>query len=685
MLRRELWERLGGFDPRFTIIEDLDFVLRLALKGCKSVWLKEILTCYRQHDSNLRSGGSKVIKNMEIVMEQFFARPDLPQHIRDLKRAERFQCLAWIAGRMYRDGYLPEMVESLEKSLYYTPFTGTETVFNWLKAFKGVSERYGYNFDTYALTNLQEWQDIVTIAANNPYQFQPASISIYQPQKARVLLYAEDHGVGGLAQFNHSLMCKLAADGYQVISVQSQTSNPLITEQKQLGIEHIWLEFDTMKEFSRIAYNLNDAKKIYAQARPDLIVFSDGWPMANFAAKQVAIAQNIPYIVTLGYVDRTYETFNRGDEIPYFDAVSYQYELAKAAVAVSQENFNLFKSLFKAPLERGKVIYYGRPNIYFEPPNLSTRQRLRQEQGIPEDAVVCFTAARLTPIKGYQYQLQAIAQLKSRPIWPQIYFVWAGPGSTTHDNMEPELRATVSKLGVNEQVKFLGQRWDIADWLDASDIFILSSEAEGMPLAIMEAMAKGLPVIATAVSGIPEQLGDTGKLLPDPTIDPQGTVKELVETVEIWAGNPELRRLAGQACKARAEELFKEERMLREYVEVIEQVLLVDNHSDEFCVNPKVQKQMERVDKCLHYNYLVWKAWYSYDRGDISGMVKNLQSSLTCTPLLTTETILNWLKSFANFYAEKDIQLDTYALTKLEAWQQLIESIQGFEVFLSVR
>ena len=522
-------------------------------------------------------------------------------------------------------------------------------------------------------------------AINNTPQFQFIPSVISRQKVTHILLYAEDHGVGGLAQFNHSLMCKLAADGYRVTSVQTQSSNPLIAEQQQLGIEHIWLEFDTMKEFSRIAYNLADAEKIYAQSQPDLIIFSDGWPMANFAAKEVAIKQKIPYIITLGYVDRTYEIFQRGDEIPYLDAVSYQYGLSRAAVAVSHENLALFKSLFKQPLEQGKVIYYGRPKNYFESPNFSTRQRLRQEQGIPEDAIVCFTAARLTPIKGYQYQLQAIAQLKQLPIWSQLYFVWAGPGSATHDNMEPELRATVSKLGVGEQVKFLGQRWDIADWLDASDIFILPSEAEGMPLAIMEAMAKGLPVIATAVSGIPEELGDTGKLLLNPQIDQKATVKELVETIEKWAKNSELRRSAGQACKARAQELFAEERMLQEYSEVIEQVLLVDNNTDEFCVNPKVQKQMQQVDKCLHYNYLVWKAWYAYDRGDISGMVKNLQSSLTCTPLLTTETILNWLKSFANFYAEKDLKLDTYALTKLEAWQQLIESIQGFEVFSSVR
>ncbi len=470
MMRRKLWEHLGGFDPRFSTTEDLDFVLRLALKGCKSVWLQEVLTCYRQHDNNLMSSGSQIIKNMEIVMEQFFARRDLPQHIRNLKRTERYKSLVWIAWRMYRDGYLAEMVECLEKSLHYTSFTGTETVFNWLEIFSGISQEYGRKLDTYELTNLKEWQNVVLVAANNTHQFEATPSSIYRQHKAHVLLYTQDHGVGVLAQFNHSLMCELVADGYRVTSVQTQNSNHLIIEQQQLGIEHIWLEFDTIKEFSRIAYNLADAEKIYAESQPDLIIFSDGWQMANFAAKEVAIRQKIPYIISLGYadIDRTYDVFQRGDEIPYLDAMSYQYAFARSVM------------------------------------------------------------------------------------------------------------------------------------------------------------------------------------------------------------------------KARTQELFIEERMLQEYSEVIAQVLLADNHHEELCINLKVQKQMERVDNCLNYNYLVWKAWYAYDQGDISGMVKNLQSSFTCTPFLTTETILNWLKSFANFYGEKGIQLDTYALTKLEAWQQLIESIQGFEVALSV-
>lgn len=115
---------------------------------------------------------------------------------------------------------------------------------------------------------------------------------------------------------------------------------------------------------------------------------------------------------------------------------------------------------------------------------------------------------------------------------------------------------------MSNQVKILGQRWDVPDLLDTADIFILPSELEPFGLAIAEAMAKGLPVIASAVGGIPEVLGDTGKFVPDPKVDAQVTVRELVITIQAWSVNPDLCQSIGQACKRRAEEMFTEERMV---------------------------------------------------------------------------------------------------------------------------
>ncbi|MEG4352393.1 glycosyltransferase [Microcoleus sp. LAD1_D3] len=688
MLRQKWWEKLGGFDSQFPLAEDLDFALRLALKGCKTVWLEETLTCYRQHNSNLMSSGFRVMKNIEIVMKKFFARPHLPLSIRQLKNPERYQCLKWLAWRMYRDGHLAEMAQSLEESLQYTPFSPTKTVLNWLESFQMASEEYGENFDAYSLSKLAEWQEIIQMVMTNPPQSQPSSIPTPSEAQAHILLYnTDDPGVGGLAQYNHAILCQLALLGYRVTCVQTKHSSPLLKRERELGIEHLWLDFSGHKDLQRVLRNTQDARELFASNQPDMIIFSDGWPFSNFAAKQVVIEMGIPYMMVIGLVMPEHATFACGDVVPYVEGVLYHCLQARALIVGAYDHLNLLCQHFKLPKERGQVIYLGRSPEYFAPPNAAVRQRLRQEIEIPEDAIVCFTSARLASIKGHRYQIEAIKQLQQSPVWSKLYFVWAGTGEGSADNVEIELRETIKELGVSDRVKAIGQRWDILDWLDASDIFILTSLADAAPsLAVMEAMAKGLPVVATAVGGIPEGLGDTGKLLPDPTTDPEGTARELAKTVEAWAMNPELRHHIGQACKQRAEQVFKEERMLAESIEAIEKALVCDDRqTDPFVTQNKVQRSMAKIESLVNYSSLVWNAWQAYCQEDLSGMQKSLQESLKYTPFLTTETLLNWVEYFGTFSSAKGHNLDTYSLINSVEWQQLVEEVQGIESVFSAR
>ncbi|MBW3587589.1 MAG: glycosyltransferase, partial [Cyanobacteria bacterium 0813] len=346
MLRPKWWEKLGGFDSGLPPTEDLDFALRLALKGCKAVWLEEILTCYRQHDTNLMSSGFPLMKNTEILMEKFFARPDLPQSIRQLKNQERYQCLVWMAWRMYRGGHLAEMAECLEKSLQYTPFSPTETVLNWLQTFQSVSEEYGDNFDAYSLSQLGEWQDIILMVMTHQPQSQESSI--FTPPKAReaklsrrethILLYnADDPGVGGLAQYNHAILCQLALLGYQVTCVQTKHSSPLVERERELGIEHLWMDFSSHRDLARVLRNTEDAQEIFSTNKPDLIIFSDGWPYSNFAAKQVVIQMGIPYMMVIGLVMPGHVNFAYGDVVPYREGVLYHCLQARAVIVGAQE------------------------------------------------------------------------------------------------------------------------------------------------------------------------------------------------------------------------------------------------------------------------------------------------------------------------------------------------------------
>lgn len=376
-----------------------------------------------------------------------------------------------------------------------------------------------------------------------------------------ILLSTDDPGVGGVAQYNHALVCGLKSLGYQVTTLQPKASNHFIDNQRQLGIRHIWFNESTLKNFSDIIHNQT--------GNIDLLICSNSNPFSNFGVKQIAIQAGIPYIVVEGLVEpHLAEQFSE-----YLDELSHHYAQAKAVIAVSHDNLKLLHQLFKLPGYQGQVIYYGRPPEYFTPLDLSIRESLRQGLNIPLDAVVCFTAARIETRKGYQYQLEAIKQLINSSIWPQLYFVWVG-GGIFEPQLEAYLKDEVQQLGIVSKVQFLGQRSDVATWLTIADIFVFPSELEGMPICVMEAMAKELPVVASAVSGIPEELGSTGKLLPDPKVDPQATIRELVETIQNWATDAELRKSIGQACKQRAEKLFREERMFEETVNTIERALL---------------------------------------------------------------------------------------------------------------
>jgi len=333
----------------------------------------------------------------------------------------------------------------------------------------------------------------------------------------------------------------------------------------ELGVQHAWLGFDTGKDLQRALTNSADAADIFDQARPDLVVFSNCCPVSNLAAKRAAIERRLPFVIVEGFVAPYLAQMFSGIQ----GELAQQYAQAKAVIAVSHENLGWLHRAFGLPNDKGQVIHYGRPACYFEPPDPATRARLRDSIGVPADGVLCFTGGRLEQIKGYQYQLAAIRKLQKGPVWPRLYFAWAGPGG-----LEGLLRQTIHDMGVGERVKLLGQRWDVVDWLDAADIFVLPSEAEGMPLAVMEAMAKGLPVVASAVSGIPEELGETGKLLPAPRADPEGSVREVAATIESWAGDPGLRRSVGAGCRERACAMFREERMIDQTLQAIERALL---------------------------------------------------------------------------------------------------------------
>jgi glycosyltransferase involved in cell wall biosynthesis len=111
------------------------------------------------------------------------------------------------------------------------------------------------------------------------------------------------------------------------------------------------------------------------------------------------------------------------------------------------------------------------------------------------------------------------------------------------------------------RVRFLGFRTDIPDLLHASDIFVLSSLQEGLPLAVLEAMGQGLPVIATSVGGVPELISHRKDGMLCPPSNPSALAAMLAEVIE----NSVLRQHLGQAGAVRVKQDFSFDNMAQQY------------------------------------------------------------------------------------------------------------------------
>ena len=161
MFRREWLEYAGGFDPRFPPAEDTDLVLKMALKGCKTAWLKKVTVHYRQHEKSAMHEGLPQAKSLTAVMDNFFAQPNLPDKVRLIENSVRYGTAVWIAWYLYYTQHLPEMTEYLQKSWQYSLFSPLETTINWIESFAVFSQNWGIEFNVYDLTQSSEWKNLV--------------------------------------------------------------------------------------------------------------------------------------------------------------------------------------------------------------------------------------------------------------------------------------------------------------------------------------------------------------------------------------------------------------------------------------------------------------------------------------------------------------------------------------------
>ncbi len=179
---------------------------------------------------------------------------------------------------------------------------------------------------------------------------------------------------------------------------------------------------------------------------------------------------------------------------------------------------------------------------------------VRRELDVGADDLVVILVARLDHLKDHVTAVETHKHVIARRPDAKLVLVGEGPE-------RPKIEEAIRARGLESSVRLLGLRKDIPRLIRASDIFLLTSVSEGIPLTLIEAMAARRPVVSTHVGGVGEVVdeGKTGLLAPS------GNAPALADHLLSLANNPSLRQEFGRLGRRRAEELFSETQMMERY------------------------------------------------------------------------------------------------------------------------
>lgn len=264
------------------------------------------------------------------------------------------------------------------------------------------------------------------------------------------------------------------------------------------------------------------------------ILHVHGYAASNFG-RIAARRAGIPLVLHEHFADPKMPSYQKIPDLFLRDFID-------SGIAVSKSTADFMIGERFMPEERVSVIFNGAPLDQFAPRPRDDGYAVRADLGIPMPAPVITTIGRLNAQKGHQTLLNAALHVVARA--PTVKFLIAGDG----DLMEP-LKAQARDLGIADAIVFAGHRTDIPAVLAATDILCISSNYEGTPLVLFEAMAAGKAVVSTSVDGCREVIQDkkTGLLVPPG--DPEKLGEALARVVEDVSLRARLEKAALVASK----------------------------------------------------------------------------------------------------------------------------------------
>lgn len=233
-------------------------------------------------------------------------------------------------------------------------------------------------------------------------------------------------------------------------------------------------------------------------------------------------------------------------------------------IAVSRDLAGWLQGTIGVPGRKLTQIYNGVDSVKFRP-----RGGVRGPMGpvgfATDDAILIGSVGRLAQVKDFPTLIRAFGRL--RELWAEggrLRLVIVGEGP-----MRAECERLIAEQGLGAQVWLAGDRDDVPELMRAMDLFVLPSLGEGISNTILEAMASGLPVLATAVGGNPELVspGKTGMLIPP------ADHEKMAQALLAYVGDPARMAREGQAARAEVEARFSLEAMVAGYLRVYDGLL----------------------------------------------------------------------------------------------------------------
>lgn len=206
--------------------------------------------------------------------------------------------------------------------------------------------------------------------------------------------------------------------------------------------------------------------------------------------------------------------------------------------------------------------------VVYPPFNLEKYSRVKRKRKKSTGKNVCFVG-RLSEEKGLPYLLDTMMEIRKRV--PDVLLTLVGTGP-----LEQQLKRMVESLGLNDTVRFAGYASNSFEALSEADVFVLPSRTEGCPIVILEAMASGLPVVATAVGGSVELVrdGETGLLVP------YGDIGQLEESLITLISDRSRADKMGRNGQRLAFEDFHPERFTRSLEDLYEEIVRLKTEKD---------------------------------------------------------------------------------------------------------